>query len=78
MIDHGEGLFSVYHHMRTLSVNAGEIVERGQKIGEVGSTGFSTGPHLHFMISYYTMNLEPGYFLVGQPLTYDNDQVLMQ
>lgn len=74
MIDHGEGLFSVYHHMRSLSVKAGEIVERGQKIGEVGSTGFSTGPHLHFMISYYTMNLEPGYFLAGQPITYENYQ----
>ena len=74
MIDHGEGLFSVYHHMRSLSVKAGDLVERGQKIGEVGSTGFSTGPHLHFMISYYSMNLEPGYFLVGQPITYENYQ----
>lgn len=78
MIDHGEGLFSVYHHMRNLSVKAGEIAERGQKIGEVGTTGFSTGPHLHFMISYYLMNLEPGYFLVGQPITYDNYQELIQ
>jgi len=78
MIDHGEGLFSVYHHMLNLSVKAGEIAERGQKIGEVGSTGFSTGPHLHFMISYYMMNLEPGYFLAGQPITYDNYQELLQ
>ncbi len=78
MIDHGEGLFSVYHHMLNLSVKAGEIAERGQKIGEVGSTGFSTGPHLHFMISYYMMNLEPGYFLVGQPITYDNYKELLQ
>jgi murein DD-endopeptidase MepM/ murein hydrolase activator NlpD len=77
MIDHGEGLFSVYHHMLSLSVKAGEIVERGQKIGEVGSTGFSTGPHLHFMMSYYTMNLEPGYFLVGQPITFENYQELI-
>jgi murein DD-endopeptidase MepM/ murein hydrolase activator NlpD len=68
MIDHGEGLFSVYHHMNSLSVNIGDIVERGQKIGEVGSTGFSTGPHLHFMISYYTTNLEPGYFIIGEPI----------
>jgi murein DD-endopeptidase MepM/ murein hydrolase activator NlpD len=60
--------------MRDLSVKTGEIVERGQKIGAVGTTGFSTGPHLHFMISYYSMNLEPGYFLVGQPITYENYQ----
>ena len=78
MIDHGEGLFSVYHHMLNLSVKAGDIVERGQKIGEVGSTGFSTGPHLHFMISYYTINLEPGYFLAGQPITYNNYRELLQ
>jgi len=78
MIDHGEGIFSVYHHLLNLSVKAGEIAERGQKIGEVGSTGFSTGAHLHFMISHYMMNLEPGYFLVGQPITYDNYEELIQ
>ncbi len=78
MIDHGEGLFSVYHHMLNLSVKNGEIVERGQKIGEVGSTGFSTGAHLHFMISYYMVNLEPGYFLVGQPITYENYREFIQ
>lgn len=78
MIDHGEGLFSVYHHMLNLSVKKGEIVERGQKIGEVGSTGFSTGAHLHFMISYYSVNLEPGYFLVGQPVTYENYREFIQ
>lgn len=78
MIDHGEGLFSVYHHLLKLSVKENEMAERGQKIGEVGSTGFSTGPHLHFMISYYSMNLEPGYFLVGQPITYENYEKFIQ
>lgn len=78
MIDHGEGLFSVYHHLLNISVKTGDIAERGQKIGEVGSTGFSTGPHLHFMISHYLANLEPGYFLVGQPLTYKNYQQFLE
>lgn len=78
MIDHGEGMFSVYHHLLKLSVKKGDIAERGQKIGEVGSTGFSTGPHLHFMISYYTANLEPGYFLFGKPITYENYKELIQ
>lgn len=78
MIDHGEGLFSLYHHMKVLSVKNGDMVERGQNIGEVGSTGFSTGPHLHFMISYYLTNLEPGYFLVGQPITYENYKELIE
>lgn len=78
MIDHGEGLFSVYHHLLNISVKTGDIAERGQKIGEVGSTGFSTGAHLHFMISYYNANLEPGYFLVGQPITYENYKEYLQ
>ncbi|HYE67991.1 MAG TPA: M23 family metallopeptidase [Anaerovoracaceae bacterium] len=78
MIDHGEGIFSVYHHLLNLSVKAGEMAERGQKIGEVGSTGFSTGAHLHFMISHYLVNLEPGYFLVGQPITYENYTEFLQ
>ena len=78
IIDHGEGLFSVYQHMLNLSVKAGDIVEQSQKIGEVGMTGFSTGPHLHFMISYYQVNLEPGYFLFGQPVTYENYRDLIQ
>lgn len=69
VIDHGEGLFSVYLHLDQLLVDKEDIVERGQDIGTVGSTGFSTGPHLHFTLSYFNINLEPGYFLYGEPLT---------
>ena len=72
VIDHGEGLFSVYFHMQENFVETGEIVERGQKIAAMGTTGFSTGPHLHFMISYYTMNIDPGCLLVGQPIRFSN------
>jgi murein DD-endopeptidase MepM/ murein hydrolase activator NlpD len=72
VIDHGEGLFSVYYHMDEIFVEKGEIVERGQLIAAVGTTGFSTGPHLHFTMSYYTMNIEPGFFLVGEPITFAN------
>jgi murein DD-endopeptidase MepM/ murein hydrolase activator NlpD len=78
IIDHGEGLFSVYQHLLNFSVKTGDIVERGQKIGEVGMTGFATGPHLHFMISYFQANLEPGYFIFGQPVTYENYRELIQ
>ncbi|MEW6624942.1 MAG: M23 family metallopeptidase [Bacillota bacterium] len=72
VIDHGQGLFSVYYHMHELFVEEGQLVERGETIGTVGSTGFSTGPHLHFTMSYFKHNLEPGYFLVGEPITYEN------
>jgi murein DD-endopeptidase MepM/ murein hydrolase activator NlpD len=47
-IDHGMGLFSQYAHMSELRVKTGDKVKKGDIIGLVGTTGFSTGPHLHF------------------------------
>ena len=69
VIDHGQGLFSVYFHMDSLLVDIDEIVEREQLIGLMGTTGFSTGSHLHFTMSYFDTNIEPGYLLVGEPIT---------
>lgn len=53
VIDHGLGLFSSYYHLDSILVKEGETVEKGDVIGTVGSTGFSTGPHLHYAISIY-------------------------
>ena len=51
-ISHGDGFASIYMHMTRYVVSAGQTVTQGQLIGYVGSTGISTGPHLHFGISY--------------------------
>ena len=50
IIDHGNGYASLYGHQSSFEVREGDFVETGQHIGNVGSTGLSTGPHLHFEI----------------------------
>ncbi len=49
-IDHGFGIISQYYHLNDMYVDVGEEVTRGDTIGAVGTTGFSTGPHLHFAV----------------------------
>ena len=58
-INHGDGFSSIYMHMTNYVVSAGQSVSQGQLIGYVGSTGLSTGPHLHFGISYAGTYVNP-------------------
>ncbi len=58
-IDHGMGVYTGYFHMSELLVSAGEAVRPGQVIGRVGSTGLSTGPHLHWEIRLHGINVSP-------------------
>jgi murein DD-endopeptidase MepM/ murein hydrolase activator NlpD len=64
-IDHGNDLVTRYAHCSKLFVKEGDVVQRGRKIGEVGSTGRSTGPHLHFEVRYRGAAQNPSKFLVS-------------
>jgi LysM repeat protein len=59
MIDHGNGYQTLYGHMTDFGVSVGQSVSKGQRIGTMGSTGWSTGPHLHFEIRYNGSFLNP-------------------
>ena len=71
MIDHGNGYYTLYGHMSSIAVSVGQSVSKGATIGYVGSTGVSTGPHLHFEIRQGTTILDPENWFTG--LTYAPD-----
>ena len=62
-IDHGNGLVSRYAHASEVYVNEGDLVVRGQRVASVGSTGRSTGPHLHFEVRLNGVPQNPARFL---------------
>ncbi len=63
MIDHGDGLITIYMHASSVSVSNGTMVARGEQIGCVGSTGRSTGPHLHFSVRLNGSYVSPWNYL---------------
>jgi murein DD-endopeptidase MepM/ murein hydrolase activator NlpD len=63
-LDHGNGLHTIYGHMASQPpVNVGDRVTQGQEIGPVGSTGLSTGPHVHFMVRENGVTVDPKNYL---------------
>lgn len=63
MVDHGNGYVSLYAHMDSIFVRQGENVAKGQELGTVGNTGYSSGPHLHFEIRYQGVARNPFNYL---------------
>ena len=67
IIDHGRGLFSAMMHLSKLEVKPGDIVAQGQVIGRIGSTGRSTGPHLHWGMTWHGVKVDPEALLPPMP-----------
>lgn len=65
IIDHGNGLSSMYAHASRLLVEEGQTVKKGQEIAEIGETGFATGPHVHYQIMLWGRPIDPTPYLSG-------------
>lgn len=70
IIDHGLTLFSIYAHMSKLDVKPGQQVAKGQLIGKIGTTGFSTGPHLHYGMLIGNTYINPNPFFQSSPFSW--------
>jgi murein DD-endopeptidase MepM/ murein hydrolase activator NlpD len=69
MLDHGQGLVTIYMHLSEFKVKEGEKVKAGQLIALSGGTGRSTGPHLHFAVRWHGEYLNPATLLALKPPT---------
>jgi murein DD-endopeptidase MepM/ murein hydrolase activator NlpD len=67
ILQHGDGLRTLYAHLMTWAVKPGDTVKRGQLIGLVGSSGNSTGPHTHFEVRVDNSPIDPAQFFSAAP-----------
>ncbi len=66
LLDHGQGLITMYCHMSRIDVAVGDFVETREQLGAVGQTGRVTGPHLHWSVSLNNARVDPNLFLSSQ------------
>lgn len=59
ILDHGHGISTTYVHLRRILVHVGQLVRKGQSLGEVGATGRATGPNLHWGLNWFGRRLDP-------------------
>jgi hypothetical protein len=69
VIEHNPGLYSLYYHMKSLNIKEGQMVRPHEKIGISGSTGLSTGPHLHWEIRLNSAAVSPDFFTQNYAFT---------
>ncbi|NOX49462.1 MAG: M23 family metallopeptidase, partial [Gammaproteobacteria bacterium] len=65
-ISHADGLVTRYAHHKALVVSVGEVVKKGEKVGVMGSTGRSTGPHVHFEVVKNGRTVDPAKYVAGR------------
>ena len=68
MLDHGNGLVSIFLHMDDIHVSKGNVIKKDHVIGTVGNTGLSTGPHLHWSVMVNNVYVDPLEF-INKPMT---------
>ena len=77
-IDHGFGFHTLYAHLNTFTVNSGQKVKRGEQIGTVGSSGMSTGAHLHYEVILNGKKVDPVYYFFNDLTPQEYDAVIEQ
>jgi murein DD-endopeptidase MepM/ murein hydrolase activator NlpD len=76
VINHGFGYQTLYGHMYRIKARVGDEVKRGEVIGYVGSTGKSTGPHVHYEVQHNGVEVDPIYFFYNDLSPAQFDRIL--